>query len=65
MTQSDFSSGHGDNFSRCGCLWPDKRSSAMDARITIVLEQITLLRLDHKERIDDHEIRLRRLEQQK
>lgn len=37
----------------------------MDARITIVLEQITLLRLDHKERIDDHEVRLRRLEQQK
>ena len=37
----------------------------MDARITIVLEQITLLRLDRKERIDDHEVRLRRLEQQK
>ena len=49
-----------------GALWRlDKRSSAMDARITIVLEQITLLRLDFKERIDDHEIRLRRLEQQK
>ena len=49
-----------------GALWRlDKRSSAMDARLTIVLEQITLLRQDFKERIDDHELRLRALEQGK
>jgi hypothetical protein len=41
----------------------DKRSSVMDARITLVLEQITALRSDHKERLDDHEKRLRALEQ--
>lgn len=46
-----------------GCLWRmDKRSSVMDARIGLVLEQITALRSDHKERLDDHEKRLRALE---
>ena len=47
-----------------GALWRlDKRSSVMDARISLVLEQITALRRDHKERLDDHEKRLRALEQ--
>ena len=47
-----------------GVLWRlDKRSSVMDARISLVLEQITALRSDHKERLDDHEKRLRALEQ--
>lgn len=47
-----------------GALWRlDKRSSVMDARISLVLEQITALRSDHKERLDDHEKRLRALEQ--
>lgn len=46
-----------------GALWRlDKRSSVMDARISLVLEQITALRSDHKERLDDHEQRLRALE---
>lgn len=46
-----------------GVLWRmDKRSSVMDARIGLVLEQITALRSDHKERLDDHEKRLRALE---
>lgn len=50
--------------SATGALWRlDKRSSVMDARITLVLEQITALRSDHKERLDDHEARLRALEQ--
>lgn len=35
----------------------------MDARLTLVLEQITALRSDHKEKLDDHERRLRALEQ--
>lgn len=49
--------------SATGVLWRvDKRSSVMDARITLVLEQITALRSDHKERLDDHERRLRALE---
>jgi len=47
-----------------GALWRlDKRSSVMDARITLELEQITALRSDHTERLDDHEKRLRALEQ--
>jgi len=29
----------------------------------LILEQITALRSDHKERLDDHEVRLRTLEQ--
>ena len=46
-----------------GALWRiDKRASVMDARLTLVLEQITALRSDHKERLDDHERRLRNLE---
>ena len=46
-----------------GELWRiDKRASVMDARLTLVLEQITALRSDHKERLDDHERRLRNLE---
>jgi len=50
--------------SATGALWRlDKRSSVMDARISLVLEQITALRSDHKERLDDHEKRLRALEQ--
>lgn len=45
-------------------LWRiDKRASVMDARMTLILEQITALRSDHKERLDDHERRLRQLEQ--
>ena len=49
--------------SSTGCLWRlDKRSSVLDARISLVLEQITALRSDHKERLDDHEKRLRALE---
>ena len=44
-------------------LWRmDKRSCVMDARIQLVLEQITALRSDHKERLDDHEQRIRALE---
>ena len=35
----------------------------MDARVLLILEQITALRSDHKERLDDHERRLRSLEQ--
>jgi hypothetical protein len=31
--------------------------------MALILEQITALRSDHKERLDDHEIRLRGLEQ--
>ena len=46
-------------------LWRiDKRASVMDTRMALILEQITALRSDHKERLDDHERRLRRLEQQ-
>ena len=46
-------------------LWRiDKRASVMDARVALILEQITALRSDHKERLDDHEVRLRALEQQ-
>jgi len=46
-----------------GVLWRmDKRSCVMDARIQLVLEQITALRSDHKERLDDHEKRIRALE---
>ena len=45
-------------------LWRiDKRASVMDARVALILEQITALRSDHKERLDDHELRLRGLEQ--
>ena len=45
-------------------LWRiDKRASVMDTRVALILEQITALRSDHKERLDDHESRLRRLEQ--
>ena len=40
----------------------EKRSSVVEARIGLVLEQITALRGDHKERLDDHEFRLRTLE---
>lgn len=40
----------------------DKRSSVVEARLGLVLEQITALRSDHKERLDDHELRLRALE---
>jgi len=44
-------------------LWRiDKRASVMDARVALILEQITALRSDHKERLDDHELRLRTLE---
>jgi hypothetical protein len=47
-----------------GALWRiDKRASVMDARVALILEQITALRSDHKERLDDHERRLRQLEQ--
>lgn len=47
-----------------GALWRiDKRASVMDARVLLILEQITALRSDHKERLDDHERRLRSLEQ--
>ena len=46
-----------------GALWRiDKRASVMDARVALILEQITALRSDHKERLDDHERRLRQLE---
>ena len=46
-----------------GALWRiDKRASVMDARMALILEQITALRSDHKERLDDHEQRLRQLE---
>jgi len=46
-------------------LWRiDKRASVMDARVALILEQITALRSDHKERLDDHEVRLRALEYQ-
>ena len=45
-------------------LWRiDKRASVMDAKMALILEQITALRSDHKERLDDHERRLRHLEQ--
>jgi hypothetical protein len=47
-----------------GALWRiDKRASVMDTRMVLILEQITALRSDHKERLDDHERRLRHLEQ--
>ena len=47
-----------------GALWRiDKRATVMDARVALILEQITALRSDHKERLDDHERRLRQLEQ--
>jgi hypothetical protein len=47
-----------------GALWRiDKRAGIMEARLGLVLEQITALRSDHKERLDDHERRLRNLEQ--
>ncbi len=47
-----------------GALWRlDKRHAAIEARVEIVLEQIVALRTDHKERLDDHEARLRALEQ--
>lgn len=46
-----------------GALWRiDKRASVMDTRMALILEQITALRSDHKERLDDHERRLRHLE---
>ena len=46
-----------------GALWRiDKRASVMDTRMALILEQITALRSDHKERLDDHEKRLRALE---
>lgn len=46
-----------------GALWRiDKRASVMDTRVALILEQITALRSDHKERLDDHEARLRHLE---
>ena len=46
-----------------GALWRiDKRASVMDTRMVLILEQITALRSDHKERLDDHERRLRHLE---
>jgi len=46
-----------------GALWRlDKRSSVMDERITLVLQEIRELRRDHRERLDDHEKRLRALE---
>ena len=45
-------------------LWRiDKRASVMDTRMALILEQITALRSDHKERLDDHEVRIRTLEQ--
>jgi len=34
----------------------------MDTRMALILEQITALRSDHKERLDDHEQRLRQIE---
>ena len=44
-------------------LWRiDKRASVMDTRMALILEQITALRSDNKERLDDHELRLRTLE---
>ena len=47
-----------------GALWRiDKRASIMDTRMALILEQITALRSDHKERLDDHERRIRTLEQ--
>jgi hypothetical protein len=47
-----------------GALWRiDKRAGVMDTRVALILEQITALRSDHKERLDDHEIRIRSLEQ--
>ena len=50
--------------SATGALWRlDKRSSVMDERIGLVLQEIKDLRLDHKERLDDHEKRFRALEQ--
>jgi len=46
-----------------GALWRiDKRASIMDTRMALILEQITALRSDHKERLDDHERRIRTLE---
>ena len=49
--------------SATGALWRlDKRSSVTDARLEIVLQEIKGLRLGHKERLDDHESRLRALE---
>jgi len=45
-------------------LWRiDKRASVMATKMALILEQITALRSDHKERLDDHERRLRHLEQ--
>ena len=45
-------------------LWRiDKRASVMDTRMALILEQITALRSDHKERLDDHEMRIRTMEQ--
>ena len=47
-----------------GALWRiDKRASVMDTRMALILEQITALRSDHKERLDDHERRIRTIEQ--
>jgi len=47
-----------------GALWRiDKRASIMDTRMALILEQITALRSDHKERLDDHERRIRTIEQ--
>lgn len=47
-----------------GALWRiDKRASVMDTRVALILEQITALRSDHKERLDDHERRIRTIEQ--
>jgi len=48
-----------------GALWRlDKRSSVIDERLGVVLQEIKALRIDHKERLDDYEQRLRVLEHQ-
>jgi len=49
--------------SATGALWRlDKRSSVTDARLSLVLDEIKGLRSGHKERLDDHESRLRLIE---
>ena len=46
-----------------GALWRlDKRQATIEAQNVMVLEQIVALRTDHKEKLDDHEMRLRKLE---
>ena len=46
-----------------GALWRiDKRQSVIEANIERVLEQVLALRTQHKERLDDHETRIRLLE---